>query len=63
MQDEVSTAIAGFTEMWRNGELENSDSVTQGMLGAVLHTDSNIDNIAGKSNLTALFNEKQTGHA
>ncbi len=47
MQDEVSTAIASFTRMWQDGELENSDSVAQGMLGSFLSTDLNLDTMAG----------------
>ena len=46
-QDEVSTAIASFTRMWQDGELENSDSVTQGMLGSFLQNDPHIDALAG----------------
>lgn len=49
MQDEVSTAIASFTRMWQNGELENSDSVAQGMLGSFLSTDLSLDTIAGET--------------
>lgn len=48
LQDEVSTAIASFTKMWQNGELENSDSATQGMLGAFLQNDPHIDTLAGE---------------
>ena len=52
MQDEVSTAIASFTRMWQNGELENSDSVAQGMLGSFLSTDLSLDTIAGRGSVS-----------
>jgi len=46
LQDEISTAIAAFTELWQGGELETSDSVSQGMLGSFLDIDAHTENLA-----------------
>lgn len=59
MQDEVSTAIASFTRMWQNGELEKSDSLAQSMLGSFPLSDPNLDSSTGESDRFRDYRERK----